>query len=665
MKLLIVESPTKTKSISKYLGNGYEVLATMGHMRDLPKSKMGITIEEEKFVPDYQIVQGRDKQVKKIIAAAKKAEQVVLSTDPDREGEAIAWHVSEVLIDKDKKIEDKLVRVVFHSITKEAIQDAIKNPRKIDMNLVDAQQARRILDRLVGYKLSPLLWQKVRRGLSAGRVQSVAVRLVVDREREIEAFKSEEYWEVSVEVVCKNGQFWVELVKVGGKKATVVSAEQAREIEIDLKQASLCVDEVLRKERKSDPYPPFKTSTLQQAAANVLGWSSKKSMSVAQKLYELGHITYHRTDSLNLAGSALEGIREFINKEWGAEYLPIKARFYKTSGKVVAQEAHEAIRPTNFTVGPNSFVGEGLMGKDLEKLYGLVWRRTIACQMAQAVFDVTKVTVVADKYQLQVIGETVKFDGWRKLYKKNDEQVLLPEVEKGEVLTQKQIKTVQKFTQPPPRYNDASLVKEMEKRGIGRPSTYAPTISTIIDRRYVERKDRKFFPTAIGIAVNDYLTKNFIEEMEYSFTADMEGRLDDIAKGKLGWMKMLAKFYQPFEKKVKLAGKNSERVGVETEKTGRPCPDCGSEHKGEIVIREGRFGKFYSCSRFPECKYTARLILYVEGAKCEKCKSKVVIKRTKTGREFYGCEKYPKCDWASWKMPKRAGVDEESGDREA
>lgn len=654
MKLVIVESPTKTKSISKYLGNGYQVMATMGHIRDLPKSKIGVEVEKNEFTPDYEVVRGRGEQVSKLKKAAKTADQIILATDPDREGEAIAWHTAAVLGEKNKTLADKFVRVVFHSITKDAIIDAMQKPREIDMNLVDAQQARRVLDRLVGYKLSPLLWRKVRRGLSAGRVQSVAVRLIVEREKEIEAFVPEEYWQVRVELSPEGkDKFWVELLRADGKKLKVGNAEKAAKVDTDLKIANYRVSAIIRKERRVRPHPPFKTSTLQQAAANVLGWSSKKTMSVAQKLYEQGNITYHRTDSLNLVGSAVDQVREFINGEWGANYLPAQARFYKTSGKVVAQEAHEAIRPTNFNVGPNTFKGQGQMAGDQEKLYNLIWRRTLACQMADAVFDTTRVEVEASgkehKYGLAAQGEIVKFDGWRRLYKKEDSAVLLPELSKGETLEFKQLKKEQKFTQPPARYNDASLVKELEKRGIGRPSTYAPTISTIIERRYVDRKDRRFFPTAIGVAVTQFLTENFPKEMDYEFTAKMEDQLDEIAQGGLKWIEMLKKFYGLFEKQVKDAEKTSQRVGVQAESTGEKCPTCG---EGEIVIREGRYGKFYSCSRFPECKYTARLTEYLEGAKCEKCGGKVVVKRTRTGREFYGCENYPKCKWASWKKPK-------------
>lgn len=661
MNLLIVESPTKTKSLSKYLGKDFEVLATMGHIIDLPKSKIGVEVKDGIFTPDYTVVKGKGDQIKKLIAAAKKADKILLATDPDREGEAIAWHTFNAINEKIKD-KDRFDRVVFHSITKDAVLDAMEHPRKLDMNLVDAQQARRVLDRLVGYKLSPLLWRKVRRGLSAGRVQSVAVRLIVDREKEIEAFKVEEYWVIKAELATpEKEKFWAELNKVDGKKPVIGNKEQADVITSALEGATYVILDVVRKERKVYARPPFKTSTLQQAAANVLGWSSKKTMTVAQKLYEQGDITYHRTDSLNLASVAIDQIREFIHKEFGPTYLPDKPNFFKTSGKVVAQEAHEAIRPTHMDVGTNSFKGTGVMATDQEKLYGLIWRRTIACQMATAVYDATRIVIQAtnkSKYELSANGEVEKFDGWRKLYKKvkSDEAiVILPKMDKGDDLGFIKVKGDQKFTQPPARFNDASLVKELEKRGIGRPSTYAPTISTIIARRYVERESRRFYPTSIGMAVTEFLTKNFPDEMDYEFTAKMEEQLDDIADGKHSWNEMLAGFYGDFEKHLASVADTAQRVEVPTEKTGQKCPTC---NEGDVVIREGRFGKFLSCNRFPECKYTAKYIEYVDNAKCEKCGGRVVVKKTGKGREFFGCENYPKCDWASWRRPGKSEEDE-------
>ena len=695
MKLVIVESPTKTKSLSKYLGGDFEIMASMGHVRDLPKSKMGIDIkeiknsknqkiktEEYEFLPVYELMDGKEAQVKMLIAAAKRAEEVILASDPDREGEAIAWHVKEILSgmdsgskpgmtkgkgkDKGKKMVFK--RIAFHSITKEAILEALENPRKIDMDLVNSQQARRFLDRLVGYKLSPILWKKVRRGLSAGRVQSVAVRLIVEREREIEKFVPVEYWQIKV-LVSRLGiasvrntetrndeEFWVELAKykasaTGGlstKKIEIHKVEEAKKILEILEKGEYVVADIKKSERKTQPHPPFKTSTLQQASANVLGWSAKKTMSVAQKLYEQGDITYHRTDSFNLAPVAIEAVRKFVGDSYGASYLPAGPRIYKTAGKVVAQEAHEAVRPTHVEITPEKFTGQEMV-VDEKKLYALIWRRTIACQMAEAIFDDTRVVVTAGECELTANGIVVKFDGWKKLFVKEKEELqALPEMKVGEKLRKEKVESLQKFTQPAPRFNDASLIKELEKKGIGRPSTYAAIISTIIDRRYVEQKEKKFFPTSIGKAVVDFLMTNFPREMEYDFTAKMEDSLDDIANGKLPWMEMLSKFWGDFSRKLIKVEKESVRVGVPTESTGEKCVLCGI---GEIVIRDGKFGKFLSCSQYPECAYKAPYILYVEGIVCEKCGKRVVMKKTRTNRDFYGCEDYPNCTWASWKKP--------------
>jgi len=656
-KLVIVESPTKTKSLGKYLGSDYQILASMGHVRDLPKSKFGIEIKEEgkgefDFIPSYELMDGKGEQVKILEDAASKVDEVILASDPDREGEAIAWHVENILKSSRKLTKkDKLVfkRIAFHSITKEAIMEALEHPRAIDMNMVDAQQARRFLDRLVGYKLSPILWKKVRRGLSAGRVQSVAVRLIVEKEREIGKFKPEEYWQIKVLVETKKGdKFEIELARVKGKKAEIRDGETAKKILAELEKADYKVLDIKKTERKASPHPPFKTSTLQQAAANVLGWSAKKTMNVAQRLYEQGDITYHRTDSFNLAPTAIETVRKYVKETHGDEYLSASPRVYKTAGKVVAQEAHEAVRPTHIDVTPDKFSGQEA-GRDQQKLYMLIWRRTVGCQMSDAVFDDTKVVVGAGENELTATGEIIKFAGWKKLFVKDkDEMQVLPALVVEDSLKKEKVTGEQKFTQAPARYNDASLIKELEKRGIGRPSTYAAIISTIIDRRYVDQKERKFFPTTIGIAVVDFLMTNFPKEMDYEFTAKMEDELDDIADGKLKWKKMLSEFWGPFQSKVLKVDKDSARVGVPTVSTGKKCPIC---HKGDEVIRDGKYGKFLSCSKYPECNYTAPYIEYVEGVKCEKCGKRVVLKKTRTGRDFYGCEDYPNCDWASWHKP--------------
>ncbi len=607
----------------------------MGHVRDLPKSKFGIEIKDNgednfSFEPTYAIMDKKEDTVKRLKVEATRADEVILASDPDREGEAIAWHVEQILKDalKGKKKQPVFKRVAYNSITKEAILEAMENPREIDMNMVNSQQARRFLDRLVGYKLSPILWKKVRRGLSAGRVQSVAVRLIVDREREIEKFIPVEYWQIRALVKTEKGdEFWVELAKFKAAKAEIKNGAEAKEILEVLESSDYVIEDIKKSERKTQPHAPFKTSTLQQAAANVLGWSAKKTMNVAQKLYEQGDI---------------------ILEEYGEKYLPATPRVYKTSGKVVAQEAHEAVRPTHMEVTPEKYTGQE-MPIDEKKLYSLIWRRSVACQMAEAVFDDTKVVVKAGTCELTANGIVVKFDGWKKLFAKDkDELQALPEMKVGEKVTKKKIESLQKFTQPPARFNDASLIKELEKKGIGRPSTYAAIISTIIDRRYVEQKDKKFFPTSIGKAVVDFLMENFPREMEYEFTAKMEDSLDDIASGKVKWMEMLSKFWGDFSRKLFKVDKDSARVGVPTESTGQKCPEC---KEGEIVIRDGKFGKFLSCNRYPDCKYKAPYILYVEGVVCEKCGKRVVMKKTRTNRDFYGCEDYPNCTWASWKKP--------------
>jgi DNA topoisomerase I len=656
MKLLIVESPTKTKSLSKYLGRGWKVAATIGHLRDLPKSKMGVDIEKKagkyEFEPKYIQVRGKAPQVNIIKELVKESSEVILATDPDREGEAIAWHVLELMKEKGEDAK-KFKRVVFHSITKEAVLEAMKKPGKIDMKLVEAQQARRILDKIVGFRLSPVLWKKVRRGLSAGRVQSVAVKLVMEREDEIKAFKADEYWTLGAELFTKKKEKVVgELNKIDGKKALVVNEKQAKEVQKDLETAKYVVGKINKKARKAHPRPPFKTSTLQQSAANVFGWSARKTMSVAQSLYEHGDITYHRTDSLSLVGGVVEEIRSLVGKQFGKEYLPDKSRGFKTGGKVQAQEAHEAIRPTSVSKAPDGFVGKGKMARDGEKLYRLIWQRTMASQMTEALYDNTRVDieVMEGKYLLVARGEVEKFDGWKKVMGKSSKENdnLLPELKEKEELDLDKILAEQKFTQPPARYNDASLIREMEKRGIGRPSTYAPTITKIIYRRYVERKEKRFFLSDIGRTVTTFLVKNFPDQLEYEFTARMEKELDEVATKGEDWQEMLSNFYGPFDKQVLEVEEKVKAIVIPVVKTGRKCPTC---KKGEIIVKSGRFGEFFACDQFPECRHIENMTKYLKGVDCEKCGAKVVIKKTRKGREFYGCEKYPKCDWASWKKP--------------
>jgi DNA topoisomerase-1 len=639
MKFIIVESPTKAKTLSKFLGSGYEVDSTRGHIKDLPKSKLGIDVEND-FKPDYIELEKKKDVIKGLKSKAKKADEIFIATDPDREGEAIASHVKEILSDPALKISgEKLKRATFHEITKTAVDHAIENPSTVNENLVDAQISRRVLDRLVGYKLSPLLWKKVRRGLSAGRVQSVAVRLIVEKENEIKKFKPEEYWEIYAQLKTKDSkEFQAQLVK-----EEVTNKKDADRILEDLEKAAYKIKDVRKKEVKKNPYPPFTTSTMTQAAARLFGWSAKRTMSNAQKLYEEGLITYHRTDSLNLSQDAVSVARSFIGKEYGSNYLPEKPNFYKTHSKS-AQEAHEAIRPTNSEM----LVDKMEMLNDEKKLYDLIRRRFLACQMKAAIYSETAIDVSADdKHMLRASGQIMIFDGWRKLFSIDKEVVILPEVNKDDNLEKKKVWGEQKFTLPPARYNEASLIKTLEKLGIGRPSTYAPIISTIQLRGYVEKQEKVFISTSIGFAVTEFLVKNFPNELDYKFTAEMEEDLDRVANGEIKWTKEMKKFWVPFEAKIKDVEKNAERVKIETEKLNKKCPDC---EDGELVIRVGRFGKFISCSKFPDCKHTEKYMDKI-GIKCPECKEgDVIVKKAKKGK-FFGCSRYPDCKYASWKKP--------------
>lgn len=644
MDLIIVESPTKARTLSRFLGKGFELEATMGHIKDLPKSTLGVDVEKN-FAPLYEPVAKKIQTVAKIKSKAKGAKVVYIATDPDREGEAIAQHVAEEL--KTSKIS----RIVFHEITKEAVEEAIKNPREVDANLVHAQIARRVLDRLVGYKLSPLLWKKVRRGLSAGRVQSVAVRLIVEKEREIEKFKRQEYWDVFC-LVAKTSteeEFLVKLIKIKGETAKLTNETQAKDVVEALKKASYKVASVEKREVKKSPYAPFTTSTMTQAAARIFGWSAKRTMSLAQKLYEEGYITYHRTDSTTIASSAVEKVRGYIKTKYGENYLPSSPRIYKTTSKV-AQEAHEAIRPTNVEA---KFDGKSSkFAKDEETLHQLIWRRFVACQMNEALYDETTIDVSAGELLLRASGQVIKFDGWKKVMPSRLDElgaVTLPEVKVGESLSLIKVDPQQKFTEPPARFTEASLIKTLEKLGIGRPSTYAPIISTIQIRNYVEKDQGKFLPTTVGVAVTDFLMENFPDVFDYAFTAEMEDHLDSIADGKNVWTNSIKKFWTPFNSKLADVTKNSKRVKIAVEKLGRQCPTC---KEGELVIRVGRFGKFISCSRFPDCKHTEKYIEKV-GMKCPECiKGDVIVKKTGRGKRFFGCSRYPKCKWASWRNPK-------------
>lgn len=643
MDLIVVESPTKARTLSKFLGSGFKIEASMGHIRDLPENKLGIDLEKN-FEPSYVQTKKQKSQTDIIKEIAKEADKIYLATDPDREGEAISWHISEVL-----KAQKKVLRVTFHEITKHAIDEALKKPGKIDMDLVDAQQARRILDRLVGYKLSPLLWKKIRRGLSAGRVQSVALRLVVEREREIAAFVPEEYWEINV--MLKNIRSSVFGVRLD---AEIKNQDEAEKIEKKLLNTEYRILNIDKKDFHRVPPAPFTTSTLQQTAANKLGWSAKRTMQVAQSLYEQGLITYHRTDSTNIAAEAVVSCSEFIVHSYGKEYALDKPRIYKTKSKV-AQEAHEAIRPTDIFYELSTMNHE--LNHDQVKLYELIWKRFVACQMAEATGVSVTVTVTGGEYKLKAKGETITFEGWHKIGMRDKAQETdLPKLEVGEELEFVSLEKMQKFTQGPARYNDASLIKALEEMGIGRPSTYAPTLTTIVDRQYVEKNtDRRYVPSSLGMTVSDFLMAHFANVMDYKFTALMENELDEIANGHKQWVPVIAEFYTPFAVKLNSVTDTAERVKIEVEKTGEKCPLC---HEGNVIVRLGKFGKFLACSRFPECTYKATH-LNKTGQKCEKCTSAgsvpigdIIIRKTRTGRSFYGCTNYPTCTFASWNKPK-------------
>jgi DNA topoisomerase-1 len=648
MQLVIVESPTKARTISKFLGKEYKIVASFGHVRDLPEHKFGVDIKND-FRPTYVVIPRAKERIKEIEKETKKAKLVILSTDPDREGEAIAYHLAYLLKLGRKR---PYWRIVFHEITEKAIKEALKNPRKIDMNLVNAQQARRILDRIVGYKLSPLLWRKVAKGLSAGRVQSVALRLIVEREREIQNFKPREYW--TIEAILKKSQapnsksqkeFRTVLVKKDGKKLdqfAIKNEKEAKRIVEELKDAKFEVLKVEKKEAKRNPPEPFTTSTMQQVSWQKFSWPAEKTMEIAQQLYEMGYITYMRTDSLNLSELALKMAENFILKNFGKDYY--QKRIYKTKSKV-AQEAHEAIRPTDVEKTPE-ILAQKLNEQQL-KLYDLIWRRFLACQMAHAIFDRTEVEISAKNYGFLAKGQILKFDGFLKVYPMKFEEEELPELERGEILEVLKISPLQHFTQPPPRYTEATLIKELEKHGIGRPSTYAPILATIQERNYVKKDEKKrFYPTAVGILVNDLLIKHFPEIVDINFTAKMEDDLDKIANGEKDWVETLREFYEPFNENLNKKYKEIRGAGI-LEKTEKKCPKCGAQ----LLIRVSKYGRFLACSNYPKCKYTFDLENST-GILCPKCKKGEIIKRkSKKGKIFWGCSNFPKCDFALWSEP--------------
>ncbi len=638
MNLIIVESPTKSKTIANFLGQDYKVLSSFGHVRDLPKSTLGIEIEEN-FKPKYIIPLKSRKVIKELKEESEKAKAVILATDEDREGEAIAWHLSETLE------LDKPQRIVFHEITKSAIKQALENPGEINKDLVDAQQARRVLDRLVGYKLSPFLWKKVAKGLSAGRVQSVTVRLVVEREKEIKDFLPQEYW--SIEALFKKG-FRALLIKKDNKpiaKLDIKNKKQAEDIIKDLEKVDYLVENIEKKEIRRNPLPPFTTSTLQQEAWKRFRFPAKFTMRVAQQLYERGHITYHRTDSVNLSQLSLNIARKYIENKYGKNYYNF--RKYKSKGKV--QEAHEAVRPTYLDKEPK-------LDKNQEKLYELIKTRFIACQMSQAVFDSTSIDINAKpldnktkNYIFRANGQVMKFDGFLKVYPMKFEQTDLPELKKDEQLELDKLIPSQHFTQPPARYTEATLIKALEEEGIGRPSTYAPIISTIQARNYIEKNEQKRFqPTEIGTIVNNLLVAHFSNIVDIKFTAKMEEELDDIAQGKEKWTQVCKEFYTPFEKNLEEKYKEVDKKEISEKETDKKCPECDSP----LVIKLGRFGKFYACSAFPDCKYTESLEENALNIPCPRCgKGKIVEKRTKRKKIFYGCNQFPDCDFALWDKP--------------
>ena len=652
-KLVIVESPAKANTIKKFLGGKSKVVASMGHIRDLPKSKLGVNIENN-FEPEYINIRGKGDLIKSLKDDAKKAKKVYLATDPDREGEAIAWHLAHIL-DID---ENDTCRVTFNEITEKTVKESIKTPRKLDKSLVDAQQARRVLDRIVGYKISPILWAKVRKGLSAGRVQSVAVKLIVDREEEIEKFIPEEYWNIFVELLKNKENFKAKLVGKAGKKLELKSKEEVDEVLKTIEKAEYIVKEVKKAERKRTPAPPFTTSTMQQEASRKLGFTLKKTMSVAQGLYEgvnvagkgtVGLITYMRTDSTRISDVARKAAKEQIESVYGIEYY--ENRFYKTKDE--AQDAHEAIRPTYVDLTP-AMVKESLTN-DQYKLYNLIYNRFLASQMSQAVYDTVTVDIDADKYNFRANGQTLKFKGFMALYveskdqEEKEEDAQIPELEQGEKLKKQKIEPIQSFTEPPPRYTEASLVKALEEKGIGRPSTYSPTITTILERRYIEKDKKQLVPTDLGKVVNKLLVENFTNVVSEEFTAEMEDKFDNIALGKQEWKKVIEEFYGPFKVDLDKANEELEHVELVEEVSDVPCDICGRM----MVIKYGRFGKFLACPGYPECKNTKPFVETID-IPCPNCGGKIQVRKTKKRKNYYICENNPKsCDYISWNKPKK------------
>jgi DNA topoisomerase I len=661
--LVVVESAAKARTIDKYLGSEYVVRACLGHVRDLPEKSLGVKVDDG-FLPQYVVPKAKADIVKQLRAEAKKADSVYLATDPDREGEAIAWHLAQTLNSPGVPVQ----RVEFHEVTKGAVLDALAHPREVDIMRVDAQQARRVLDRLVGYRLSPLLWKKVRRGLSAGRVQSVAVRLVVDREREIDAFVPTEYWSIDADLAKQrqhSEHFRAALIERAGKKIELGSETDTQSIVDALANARYTVRDVRTRDQQRHPAAPFTTSTLQQEANRKLNFTAKRTMAVAQALYEgldigegetSGLITYMRTDSVAIAQSAQDEARSYIASKFGADFVPSERRVYRTRSRL-AQEAHEAIRPTSVVHEPNAIRRH--LTPEQFRLYDLIWKRFVASQMASAVYDVTTLEVDAlgvdqTPYLFRASGSRVRFPGFLSVYREGrdddesdeDAKPPLPEVAKGEALDLLKLLPEQHFTQPPARYSEATLVKALEEKGIGRPSTYAPTLSTIQDRRYVERVDRRFKPTELGRLVNDLLVENFADFVDLDFTANMEEKLDDIARGERAWVPVIKEFYDPLEENISKAMADVPRQQVPVEMTDEVCDKCGKP----MAIKMGRFGRFLACTGFPDCK-NAKPIISKIGVDCPQCGGDIAERKSRKGRVFFGCVNYPTCNWSAWQRP--------------
>lgn len=655
-KLVIVESPAKAHTIQKYLGPDYEVLASMGHVRDLPASRLSVDVKND-FAPNYENIKGKGELIKKLRNEAKKSDYVYLATDPDREGEAISWHLAQLL----KLDETEQNRVTFNEITKSGIKYGMEHPRCIDQQLVDAQQARRVLDRIVGYEISPFLWKKIRKGLSAGRVQSVAVRLIVDREDEIRAFTPEEYWTLEA-LLAKQGAktkpFTAKYYGTGGKKCEITSEEQANALKAAAEREPFIIKSVKTGTRQKNPAPPFITSTLQQDASRRYGFQAKRTMKVAQELYEginlpdmgaVGLITYMRTDSLRISDEALSAAHDYIKRTYGDSYALAKPRTFRSKSN--AQDGHEAIRPTMIELSPMKI--KDSLSADQFKLYKLVWERFIASQMAACVQDTVSADITAGEHLFKASGFSVRFDGYTRLYTEtqdNDEEqgTNLPRLEEGEQLNLKELKPGQHFTQPPPRYTEATLIRELEENGIGRPSTYAPTLSTILQRGYVEREGKALKPTIVGETVTRLMKEQFGKIVDVKFTAEMEKELDEVEEGKTEWVGMMHHFYDDFTEMLQSAEKNMEgtKMKIPDEETDIVCELCGRK----MVVRHGKYGKFLACPGFPECKNTKTLQQETPGS-CPRCGKKVLAKKSKTGRTYYGCEDNPACGFMTWDIP--------------